>query len=179
MKAILGIVIGLSLWASPLQAAMSGGQVCFPPLEFVREVYPLTIQTSEYTAGEALGGAVEIQFSVTVAGRSGFLQQVQVLDKSSQNAPMTIWIFADVFTPTADQAAFAVTDGEIQYCHATVDITADQYKTSANNSVATSPRLALAIAPSGTIMRFQVEIEGTKTWPSANDLSIVLYWIPK
>lgn len=94
-----------------------------------------------YAADDAFGRA----FSVTVP-RSGIIQAATFLDRDDEGIETDLVLFNKPFTDTADNAAFTVSDADMENCIGT--ITFATFKNFALNQMSTAGAMGLAyIAP--------------------------------
>ena len=112
-----------------------------------------TITAGAYAAGDALGGLLTFANAARVAGSSGRIVKVVIVDDDLQLAPIDIVFFNQTFTNTADNAPFDPSDADLENCIGYVDVAATDYAAFADNSV--------ACKASGLRMPFDYDLVGT------------------
>jgi len=75
--------------------------------KWIDAVASVTPDTSAYSIGESIGGALTFDVSASASG-GGLINNLIVSDNDNEGAAGALWLFkADLATPIADQAAFA------------------------------------------------------------------------
>lgn len=107
----------------------------------------LTVDTDAYTAGDVVGGLIELD-----SGNPGggcLIETLRLIDDASQAEPYTVYIFGGATAPDtiADDAAFQPTVADLKKLEGTVEITANDYLVisdgAADNDVAIKTNLNL------------------------------------
>ena len=140
----------------------------------VIEVTP-TISTSIYAAGDAVGGLLEFPFAGGSDGQGGRIVGAVIVDEGNQDAPLTLQLFDETFTATADQAAFDPSDADVQKSIGNIPFVAADYDGGSSNSVATKPDLNMPYVPVGTSLFGQLFTSGTPTYVATDDLTVKLF----
>ncbi len=78
-----------------------------------------TISTTAYATGQALGGKLTFNGN----NESGWLMSLVVIDQAGIGPNMDLVLFAQDFTPTADQTAFAVQAADKPKLLSTISVT--------------------------------------------------------
>ena len=144
--------------------------------EFGTQVFPSvtpTVTAGAYHAKDAVGGRLEFANAVRAEVHTGTVLKVVVVDKAAQNAELVLFLFNQAFTATADNAAFDPTDADLLNCVGTITISASDYVSANDNSVATKER-TLDFALTGTSLYGQLMCTGTPTYASTSDLKITV-----
>lgn len=87
----------------------------------------LTVTLDAYTAGDVVGGLLEIE--AHSAGGGGVLRRLVVIDEDSQAEAYTLYLFNAEPSTIADAAAFAPTVADLRKLIGTVAIAAASYVT--------------------------------------------------
>lgn len=126
------------------------------------------ISTGIYASGDALGAKISFPNVPT----HGTIMAVNVIDRDSEAVNLDVVFFKDDIVGSADNAAFAPTDDELQdYLGA---ILVDTWKTFSTNSAGTEANIALPYwAPEGTLYA-QLVTRGTPTYAAVDDIRISL-----
>lgn len=143
------------------------------------------ITAGAYLANDQVGGLLIL--SDILGGDRGhaLLQSLAVIDKASQNAPLSVFFFDDYPTlVSADNDAFQVSDSEMALkCLGAVTVAATDYQASSANSVATLRNIGLLLKGNngsaggliaGTTRKdlfAVVKTTGTPTYASVGDLT--------
>jgi hypothetical protein len=135
----------------------------------------VTTSTSIYASGDQVGTVLEYAYAVREITRTAFITDVVVVDKDKQKAEIDLFLFnASPTVTSVDNGAFSLSDTEIStksLVHVT--ITADDYKDTALNSVASVSFLKLVQAAAGSRSVFVIPVvRGTPTFTSTSALII-------
>ena len=95
-----------------------------------------TIDTAIYAAGDALGGLLEFEDVCTPYSTSTSILKAILKDNAKQNSLILLPLFNRTFTPTADQAAFAVSDADLKNLITVLQFEVADYASFDTNSVA-------------------------------------------
>lgn len=147
--------------------------VAQPSMVVFTQRFPLTISTGAYTAKDALGGLMIIDFAnIPSAPRSGIIQSVIIRDDDGEEAPITISFFDASYIAATDNLAMDPTDAEQDENIGAVEIVKGNYVTYTDNAVATRAGLGLAFNLSSTGFYAQCMIEQAKTYTATTDVEI-------
>jgi hypothetical protein len=122
-----------------------------------------------------LGGLQTITNAARVSGGSGIIQSITVLDKTqAQRAAMDLLFFDQSVTVAGDNAAVAMSDGDMANCIGVVSI--GPYNTAwpgtPLNSISTLINVGLPFVCSGSANLYAVAVvRGTPTYTSTSDLT--------
>jgi hypothetical protein len=139
-----------------------------------------TISTSIYASGDVVGGssnALEFANAVRVAGGSGMIQSILLLDKTAAvRQPFDLLFFDRQITAQADQAPVAISDADMAYCLGIVSIGAYNvaFPATALNSISTLTNVGLPIVCNGTSLYVVMVTRGTPTYVASSDLTLTL-----
>lgn len=136
-----------------------------------------TISVAIYAAGDAVGGLLTFALAPDAPIASGKITGVTVIDRGAQSAPLVLQLFKAAITPSADNAAYAVSDADAANAIGNVSIVAGDYAGGTLNKVATKQVELPFALPQGTSSVFgQLSTSGTPTYASVGDLSVVLHY---
>lgn len=79
-----------------------------------------------YTANDIVGGL--LTFDLNSPSSSGILQTLKVTDEDNEGAALDVYIFNDIPSTIADDAAGALAIGDLDKCITKVEIAAADYK---------------------------------------------------
>lgn len=139
-----------------------------------------TIDTAIYANNDQLGSLMQFP-GLLGPGRSGQIVFTSILDKSSQSAAITIFLFSSQPTiASTDNAALNISDTEMQKCCGIITMTSAYASTSAN-SINSTPLASLvqqavyaySDQSDGTIWAI-MKSGGTPTYGAASDLIVTL-----
>jgi hypothetical protein len=140
-----------------------------------------TITAGAYSSLDAVGGKLEFENVCTPYGSSGVIVQAQITDKAKQDALLILTLFDRDFTPTADNAAFAISDADLLNVVAVLQFPVADYVDYANNSIATMGILSAIIqtpfvlVEGGTSLFGQLMVKtSTPTYVTTSDLTVSL-----
>lgn len=138
-----------------------------------------TITAGAYSAGDALGGKLEFENAASVYQQSGIIRNVIITDKGKQSALVNLFLFNRDFTPTADNAAFTISDADLLNCIGVINIVAANWFLAADNAVATPTALIPSFYfklqdPGDSSLYGQLVAVGTPTYTSTSDLAVTL-----
>jgi hypothetical protein len=143
------------------------------------------ITAGAYSAGDAVGGLLEFENACSPFSPRGTIISAILTDNAKQSALMHLHLFDRAFTPTADNAAFSVTDadlahylGSIQFIAAEHNIFADNSACMGGQSIAIGPlaalQLPIVLVDGGTSLFGQLQTGGTPTYAATDDLAVKL-----
>lgn len=143
------------------------------PIQVSTDIVQIVVQaqvgTALYASGDALGSRFVIPNVVSADGGSAVLESVVVIDKDDEGVQIDFPLFTRVFTATADNAAFAVSDVDLESCIGVVSVS--NYSDFANNQIGTARGLGLAFTiPEGRDLHCQAVVRGAPTFGNATDL---------
>lgn len=130
-----------------------------------------TLDTAIYASGDSLHTAV-ISFAnaVRVAGGTGTIKKMVVIDKDVQSIALELWLFSATVTPAAANAAHSISDADAALCIGV--IASGTYYASALNSISVaSPSLPITCA--ATTLFGILVTRGTPTY-TASGLTVAL-----
>lgn len=105
-------------------------------MSYIKVAVTPTIDTAIYAAGDAVGGLLEFEDVRTPYSRSACVCKALLKDNAKQNSLMWLALFDRIFTPTADQAAFDVSDADLANLVAVLRFEVADYASFNDNSVA-------------------------------------------
>ncbi len=134
------------------------------------------IGTGAYASGDALGAKFGLPDVVREKGGAAILESVVVLDQDDEGVQIDFPLFARNFTATADNAAFAVTDADLEFCVGVVSVS--NYANFSVNQVGTARGLGLALViPTGRDLFCQAVVRGTPTFAATDDLTFIFTFV--
>jgi hypothetical protein len=163
---------------TPLTTDATGKLWVRPTPKVVRlSVTPTISSGSAYTSGDVVGGQMTFSGAVRVAGGSGTILSIMVLDKSqAQRAAMDLLFFDRSVTVAADNAAFATSDGDMANCLGICQI--GPYNTAwagtPLNSISYLANVNIPIVLNGTDLYVAAVVRAGPTYGSTSDLVFVL-----
>jgi hypothetical protein len=154
-----------------------GKQWVRPAPKTVRIAVTPTIDTAAYASGDCIGGLMDFANAVRVAGGSGIIQSILVLDKTqAQRAAMDLLFFDRSVTVAGNNVAVAMSDADMANCLGVVAI--GPYNTAwpgtPLNSFSTLINVGLPIVCNGTSLYCQAVVRATPTYTSASDLVFII-----
>lgn len=139
------------------------------------EVTPVVSSGVAYTAGDQVGGLITLAGAAGNIYRTATLLDVVVIDKSKQNAALTVILFDELPTVvSADNDPIDVSDAEMaDKAKATFPLAAADYTSLANNSIADRglayARAITSRSQNGNLYAL-ITTSGTPTYTSTSDL---------
>lgn len=135
-----------------------------------------TITAGPYTAGDALGGRIELPYAVLEQGGSGVITKITVVDDANQRVPMDFVFFNQAFTATVDNAPFAPSVADLENCLGFVDFLGTDYSQFTANAVgskASGTRMPFefSLAAANMTLYGQAVNRGTPTFVGVNNLT--------
>ena len=133
-----------------------------------------SINNVQYTAADALG----VSFTMAVP-QVGVIETMRITDLADQGAAFDIVLFDSSITSGTNNDAYDMADADRTKWVGHVAVTAADYSSFNDNSVAIVTNVGLAYIVPGGIMTVQCVVRGTPTYAAAGDLSISpIIWIP-
>lgn len=171
------IVSGTDGDYTPLIVDGQGRQWVRPAPVQVRISVTPTISTSAYASGDVVGGLMTFSNAARISGGSGIIQSILVLDKTqAQRAAMDLLFFDRSVTVASDNAAVAMSDGDMAYCLGVIAI--GPYNTAwpgtPLNSLSTLLNVGLPFVLNGTDLFMVAVVRATPTYVGTSDLVFTL-----
>jgi hypothetical protein len=147
---------------------------------------PMVSVNAQYAPGDAVGDKMVFGDAADDEGtRSGVIQTVTLVNRSLDLTGLSLVLFDSDFSATADNAEFALPDGELLNCLGVVPIDSGSYTVFKDNCVATITNVGLSYkfpdtGPGGTAwngpfnLSGQLIARGTPTYASTSDLTVIL-----
>ena len=140
------------------------------------------ITAGAYSAGDAVGGKMEFKNVCTPYDNSGTIVQAHIKDKDQQNALLYLVLFDQDFTATADNAAFTVSDADLENIISVLQFSVANYVSFADNSVGLLDIVnyelsrPFVLRQGGTSLFGQLFVKtSTPTYVSTSDLTVGLF----
>ena len=140
-----------------------------------------TITAGAYSALDAVGGKMEFEDARTPYNPAGYISQAHIMDKGKQNALLYLVLFNQDFTPTADNAAFAVSDADLQNIVAVLMFEVNSYASFNANSFVSMGFLGIdveipfVLEEGGTSLFGQLFVKtSTPTYVTTSDLTVCI-----
>lgn len=135
---------------------------------------PVISAAAIYASGDALGGLLTFANAARLAGGSGVITKVVVVDDDQELAPIDIVFFNQTFTATADNAPFDPTDADMQNCIGHINVAVTDYANFVDNSVATKRNVGFwfELAAGQTSLFAQMVVRATPTYTATDDLTV-------
>lgn len=131
-----------------------------------------TINTAQFTSGDAVGGKQTLTSAARVSSGTVILESLTLVDKGNQKAAMTVLFFnSDPSAATiTNNSAFAFST-DVSKVVGKVNIVAEDYETIDSIAIASVKAVALQIKASGSANLFAAVVTtGTPTYTSTTDL---------
>jgi len=135
----------------------------------------LTLDTSQYAAGDTLGDLLEVTNVVRRAGERAVLQSVFVIDKSDQGAAFDLVLFDRSVTLSAKNAAWNTSDDDMAFAQALVRVTGSDYVDLGGNRIAQLGELRRGVKPNATSLYLGTVSQGTGTYAAAGLLVVLTF----
>lgn len=135
-----------------------------------RQQFTPVLDTSAYAAGDQMSTLQKVDIGGTLVGCE--LITVTVLDKAAQSQPLDLFFFEKSVTVAADQAAFTISDADMEFCLGVINILAADYDAvSTTNTFATvnpSPQLPLLSFTHGADIWVALVTRGAPTYAAGS-----------
>ena len=131
-----------------------------------------TITAGAYTSGDALGGLLTFGGATILASGSGIIQKVVITDDDNELQPIDLVLFNQTFGATADNAAFAPSDADLQNCIGHISVAATNYSSFDDNAVATKRNVGFPFTAVGTGLFGQMVIRDVGGYAATDDITI-------
>lgn len=84
--------------------------------------------------------------------KSGIIQSALWFDLDDEGLAMDVWLFREPFTPTTDNAAFAISDADLLKVEGVISFATTDFRDAANNQLAHRGGIAISyVAPDGRL----------------------------
>jgi len=142
---------------------------------------PTVTAASIYHTGDAVGGLLEFKNVVSPYENSGEIVAAMLHDNDGDNANLYLSLFDREFTPSADHAAFSVSDADLHHCMVVIEFKNADYIDYDTNSVC-HPLfdvgfipLPFALVEGGTSLFGQLHVSANvATYTATDDISVKL-----
>lgn len=132
-----------------------------------------TIDDDAYSANDVVGGL--LTFNVTSSSGCGIINALRIADDDDEKAALTLYLFNDVPTTIADDAAFAPAIADLKKLIAKIEIAADDYTTVNSNAYALIQDLNEVYKAAGTGNLYGYLVcTATPTYTAATNLTLTL-----
>lgn len=138
-----------------------------------RMTYTLTLFTTPYTAGDALGEPFDIPFTVLPQGASGIIQVAKIGDADAEESPIDL-TFWSVRPALQNSDPFDPPDADLESSLGVVNITPGNYASFNDNSLATRAGIGMAVDLGSTAFYCQPVIREDTTYTAPTDIDIIL-----
>lgn len=142
----------------------------------VRIAVTPTVSTSPaYTAADAVGGLLTFANAAANTGLGGVIQTVTIIDLGNQKPALQLYLSSLTFTPTADNAAFTISDGDAANSIGWIPIVAGDWQSNgAANAIACVRNVGLRFHPTTTSIFGQLQTTSTPTFVGTSDIIVIL-----
>lgn len=134
----------------------------------------LTVGTDAYTANDVMGGL--LTFNVESPGNGGFISRVKIVDDDDEKAAVKLYLFDEVPTTIADDAAFAPAIADLKSMIGVVAIAAADYTTVNGNAYAIkylgTDTIDFETVEDGKNLYGYLVCDATPTYTAATDLTV-------
>ena len=130
-----------------------------------------TITAGAYIAGDNVGGLLTFADAVRLAGGGGVIKDVLIIDDAGQDAELELWLFDQIFTPGADNAAWAPTEAELHNLITVISTVDINYIAGGTPSVIPI-EVARRYDCIGTDLFGRLVTRGTPTYVATDDLTV-------
>lgn len=141
-------------------------------------VQDLTVDTAAYVAGDSLMDLEDFASALSSDGGTGILQEFTLLDSGDQGSAIDLLFFSKTLTVTAKNAAWAVSDADMDACIGIVSIAAADWVDLGSNRIVTKSNISLGLFNNDTAPGKSIYVaavcQGTPTFAAASDLRLKL-----
>ena len=116
-----------------------------------------------YASGDALGGIMEFGGVGRYTGQCAVLKNLDIVDLTTQEFDIELWLFDRAFTPATDNDPFSVSDEDLAHWVCTITTVNGDWFVSANQSVA-SVEVSKVVNPNDTSLFGQFVVRGAATY---------------
>ena len=141
-----------------------------------RSVTP-AITAGAYGANDAVGGLMEFTNAVAESGKGGVIVGAYVVDDAGQSVKLVLLMFNQTFTATADNAAIAISEADMENSIGNLAFEAADYVTTNVAQPITEGRDvdgARSFVLVGTSLFAQLYTPGVPTYVAVDDLTVYL-----
>ena len=130
-----------------------------------------TITAGAYVAGDAVGGLLTFADAARLTGGGGVIKDVLIIDDAGVSVELELWLFDQIFTAIADNAAWAPTEADLENL-VTVISTVDIDYFDASNHTVVPVEVARRYDCVGVDLFGQLVTRGTPTYDAIDDLTV-------
>lgn len=129
-----------------------------------------------YSTGDYIGPSTtsaSLAGATRVSGGRAILQSLLITDKLANDpVPMELWLFGQAVTVPTDNAAWDISDVNVQACVGVIPITTDRWFKSASNKVYCDPNIGLQFVCAATTLGYALVARGTTPSYASQDIAI-------
>lgn len=144
-----------------------------PRLSVVRRSQVPTVSLTAYSSKDAIGGLLTFTGAARSAGGSIRVEAVQVVDRDQEMKDLDLVLFDRAITAPTDNAIFAPSDAELDYCVGRIPIRSFDWADFSTNAVA-HVLAGLSAVLNGTDLYGVLVARGTPTFTASTDLTVTL-----
>ena len=135
-----------------------------------------TITAGAYSLNDAVGGMLIFGSASKGAGQSGVIEALRIVDRAQQMVALDLFLFDQAFTAVADNAAFAVSDADMENYIGLIPVSVAHYADLLTNSAASPYSFLLPYVTVGSPNLYGqlVVRSGPPTYVATSDLRIRL-----
>ncbi len=130
-----------------------------------------TITAGAYIAGDNVGGLLTFADAARLAGAGGVIKDMLIIDDAGVSVELELWLFDQIFTAIADNAAWAPTEADLENL-ITVITTADIDYFAAGNHAVVPVEVARRYDCIGVDLFGQLVTRETPTYDATDDLTV-------
>ncbi len=134
---------------------------------------PIITAAGAYAAGDNVGGLLTFADAARLVGAGGVIKDVLIIDDAGQDAELELWLFDQIFTPGADNAAWAPTEAELHNLITVISSTDGSYFAGGTPSVV-PVEIAKRYDCIGVDLFGRLVTRGTPTYIATDDITVRL-----
>lgn len=157
---------GLPVGAGSPLNVMDGGLVTL-------QTKPI-ITAGAYAANDNVGGLLTFPNAAVTAGGDGFITTMTIVDDASQSAQLELWLFNQIFTPGADNAAWTPLEADLENLVGILSTIDGTWYTGGATATVNVGEHMLQYRCVGTSLFGRLVVRDTPTFVATDDLTVIL-----
>ena len=133
------------------------------------------ITAGEYASLDAVGPKLTFAGAASPYNGSGRVRKVIIIDDAEQKDTLDLFLFRSTQSVIADNAAYAITDADMQLCLGAITIPDTAYVSGSGNAIAwVDVDFPYQLATGATSLFGQLRVTGTPTFAAVDDITVIL-----
>ena len=131
----------------------------------------LVVTAGGYSANDVVGAKIVLENAARATGLGGIIKSVVIIDDAGQDDEMELWLFDTDITGITDNAAWALTEAELETCVAVISTTGGVWRASGTPSVC-DIEVSRGYTCTATSLWGHLVCRGTPSFSATDDVTV-------